>query len=384
MEQIFLIRFNEIFLKSDGVARNFLKILKQNIYYQLKQNSIDGSIQITNSRIFLSNFNKKDISKIENILKNIFGIDSFSLVFKLNTIDQQKIFDFVKQNYSEYILPSDTFKIKAKCINVPYHTKDIEIKIADIFEGKVDLSNPQKIIYIEVRNKVTFVFTEIIFGLSGLPVGTAGKNLVLISGGIDSPVASFLTLKRGCHNLFLHFHSFPYVSNTSINKVKEILKIMKKYQNDIKLILFPFAEIQNYIKANSDPKYRIVLYRRSMMRLSSLIAKDFKCKAITTGESLSQVSSQTLDNMSVINNALDILVLRPLISFNKNEIINLAKQIHTIDISNEHQEDTCTLFTPKHPNAQTDLETIKKIEENINILEKEKEALTRLEYCDTF
>lgn len=379
MQQIFLIRFNEIFLKSSGVAKNFLKILKTNIYYGLKANNIKGHINTTNSRIYLSKFDIQDVSKIQDVLKNIFGIESFSLAYQLETIDQEKIFDFVKQNYSKYILSSNTFKIKAKCINTPYHTKDIEIKLADIFDAKVDLTNPEKTIYIEARNKTTFVFTEIISGLSGLPVGSAGKNLVLISGGIDSPLASFLTLKRGCYNIYLHFHSFPYVSKTSINKVKEILQIIKKYQNDIKLYLFPFAEIQNYIKANTEAKYRIVLYRRSMMRIASILAKELKCKAVTTGEALAQVSSQTLDNMSVIDDALSILTLRPLVGFNKNEIINLAKQIGTLDISNEPQEDTCTLFTPKHPNASTCLRGIKKIEKEINIEEFEVKLIDKIE-----
>jgi thiamine biosynthesis protein ThiI len=379
MEQVFLIRFNEIFLKSSGVAKSFLKILKQNLSNQLKQNSINGLINITNSRIFLSNFSNNDISKIKNILSSTFGIDSFSLVYKINTINQKEIVEFIKQYYKEYILSADTFKIKAKCVNVNYHTKDIEIKVADIFNAKVDLSNPQKTIYIEAREKTTFIFTENIFGLSGLPVGSAGRNLVLISGGIDSPVASFLTLKRGCHNTYLHFHSFPYVSKTSIEKVKEILLKLKKYQNDIKLILFPFSDIQNYIKVNSDPSLRIILYRRSMMRISSKIARHLKCKAITTGESLSQVSSQTLENLAVINNALNILILRPLITYNKNEIINLAKEIKTLDISNERQEDTCTLFTPKHPNANVSLSCIKAIEKGIDIENFESKFIDKIE-----
>jgi tRNA uracil 4-sulfurtransferase len=355
MEKIFLIRFNEIFLKSHGVAKMFLKILKQNIYQQLGLNNIDGTISITNSRIFLSNFDDKNIQTIENILSNTFGVDSFSLVYLIPTVDPEAIFDFVKQNYSTYILPTDTFKIKARCINVPYHSKDLEIQVAELFSNKVDLSNPDKTIYIEAREKSTCIFTEKKLGLSGLPVGVSGRNLVLISGGIDSPVASYLTLKRGCHNTYLHFHSFPYVSRTSIEKVKEILLKFKKYQNEIKLILFPFAEIQNYIKVSSDPSLRIILYRRSMMRLASKIARDLKCKAITTGEALAQVSSQTLDNLAVINESLNILSIRPLIAYNKDEIVKLAEKIGTVDISNEPQEDTCTLFTPKHPNAQTAL-----------------------------
>ena len=379
MEKIFLIRFNEIFLKSHGVAKMFLKILKQNLYYRLEQNNINGSINITNSRIFLSKFDQENISTIENILANTFGIDSFSLVSELPTINSTEIIQFIKENYSSYILPTDTFKIKAKCIGVPYHAKDLEIQVAELFSNKVDLSNPDKTIYIEAREKSTCIFTETKLGLSGLPVGASGRNLVLISGGIDSPVASYLTLKRGCHNTYLHFHSFPYVSKTSIEKVKEILLKFKKYQNEIKLILFPFAEIQNYIKVSSDPSLRIILYRRSMMRLASKIARDLKCKAITTGEALAQVSSQTLDNLAVINESLNILSIRPLITYNKDEIVKLAEKIGTINISNEPQEDTCTLFTPKHPNAQTALWKIKKVEQEINIEEFESNLLDKIE-----
>jgi len=355
MEKIFLIRFNEIFLKSHGVAKMFLKILKQNIHFQLALHNIDGTITITNSRIFLSDFNENAITSINNILANTFGIDSFSLVFKLPTTDQKEITKFIEKQFLNFILPNDTFKIKAKCANVEYHSKDLEIAVAELFSNKVDLTNPDKIIYIEAREKFSYIFTEKTLGLSGLPVGVSGRNLVLISGGIDSPVASYLTLKRGCHNTYLHFHSFPYVSKASIEKVKEILLKFKKYQNDIKLILFPFAEIQNYIKVSSDPSLRIILYRRSMMRIASKIAQDLKCKAITTGEALAQVSSQTLDNLAVINNALNILPIRPLITYNKDEIIKIAEKIGTVGISNEPQEDTCTLFTPKHPNARTAL-----------------------------
>lgn len=379
MEKIFLIRFNEIFLKSNGVAKSFLKILRKNIQIQFKKHNLSGLINITNSRIFLTDFQESEIDLISNILKNTFGIDSFSLVDKINSSNQEDIFNFIKEKYISYISENDTFKIKARCVNVGYHTKDIEIKVAELFKGKVNLSNPQKTIYIEARDNMAYIFTETISGLSGLPVGSAGRNLVLISGGIDSPVASFMMLKRGCHNIYIHFHSFPYISKRSIEKVKDILATFSKYQNEIKLILFPFAEIQNHIKVSSHPKYRIVLYRRSMMRIASMIARNLKCKSITTGESLAQVSSQTLDNMAVINNAVNILALRPLVGFNKNEIINIARNIGTIEISNEQEEDTCTLFTPKHPNAGTSLKDIKAIEESINIEELEIKLLEKIE-----
>ena len=377
-EKMFLIRYGEIFLKSKPVFKMFYNILVNNIREQLNREKIDYQLSATRERIFIKT-EKDNFEKTKEILKNIFGITSFSLVDYLETSDIEKIADFVQSNYQNFIKPEETFAIRVtRQGKHTYSSQDLASKIGGLINAKVDLSNPQKEIFIDVRNDQAFIYTEIIKGRGGLPVGASGKILVLISGGIDSPVASFLMNKRGCENIFLHFHSFPITSHRSQEKTREILNILKKFQPRIKIYFVPFADIQNYIKTTVEPKYRIILYRRSMIRIANKIAQSEKIKALATGEALGQVSSQTLDNIYVINQASCLPILRPLIGFDKEEIIKLAKDIDTYNISIEQCEDTCTLFTPKHPATQAELETIQAIENKIKISAKEKQALLKM------
>jgi thiamine biosynthesis protein ThiI len=198
-------------------------------------------------------------------------------------------------------------------------------------------------------------------------VGTGGKVLAFISGGIDSPVASYLMAKRGAENIWLHFHSFPLVSQKSIEKVKKLAEIFLKFQPRLKVYLFPFSKIQMEIRVKSKPKYRVLLYRRAMSKIGEYLAKKENCYALVTGESLGQVSSQTLPNLQIIERAVSIPILRPLIGMDKEEIINLAKKIGTYQISILPQEDCCTLFTPKHATAKGNLKEIEKIEKGLNL-----------------
>jgi len=383
-EQIFLVRYGEMFLKSRSVLKYFISKLRYDLEEKIKIKGIEAKVSSFRDRLYIKAKEGENMG-IEQILKTTFGVHSFSLVYKLNTVDLKEIELFVKDQFKDYIKEKDTFAIRAsKNSKQEYSTTDIGITLGNLFDGKVNLKNPEKEIFVEVKEKETLIYTLIEKGLGGLPMGSSGKIMMLISGGIDSPVASFLMNKRGCQNVFLHFHSFPLVSKKSIDKVKDLLKLLKDYQSNIKLILLPFSEIQNHIKALTEPKYRIVLYRRSMLRLANEIALKENLKILASGEALGQVSSQTLDNMYTISEASKLPILRPLISFDKIEIIDLAKKIGTYETSILPQEDTCTLFTPKHPTTQADLEAIKKIEGNIGILEKEKEALTKLEYCDIF
>ncbi len=378
-EQIYLVRYGEMFLKSRPVLKYFISKLKYDLEGKIKINKIEAKVVSFRDRLYIKA--KEGESKIvENILKNTFGVHSFSLIYKLNTTDLKEIELFVKNQFKEYIKKEDTFAIRAsKNSKKEYSSNDIGVTLGNLFDGKVNLKNPEKEIYVEVKDKETLIYTSIEKGLGGLPMGSSGKILMLISGGIDSPVASFLMNKRGCQNVFLHFHSFPLVSKKSIDKVKDLLKLLKNYQSNIKLILLPFSEIQNHIKALSEPKYRIVLYRRSMLRLANQIAEKENLKILASGEALGQVSSQTLDNMYTISEASKLPILRPLISFDKNDIVKIARDIGTYETSILPQEDTCTLFTPKHPTTQAELEKIKEIEENIKIYEKEEEALDKKE-----
>jgi thiamine biosynthesis protein ThiI len=205
------------------------------------------------------------------------------------------------------------------------------------------------------------------------------KVVCLISAGIDSPVAVWMMIKRKLKVVLVHFHSFPLLSKKSIYKTEELTKILSKYQEEIKLHFVPFQKIQVEIRTKILSKYRIVLYRRFMLRIAEKIAKMEKAKAMVTGESLAQVSSQTLDNLSTIHNAISMPVLRPLLGMDKVEIINLAKKIETYNISIEPHEDCCTLFTPKHPSTKARIYVIEELEKKLNVKGLVKNAIKNRE-----
>jgi thiamine biosynthesis protein ThiI len=239
--------------------------------------------------------------------------------------------------------------------------------IAKVIKRKVNLSRPKRVIFIEARKEGWFLHLKKIKGKGGLPVGSGGKVLSLISGGIDSPVAAFLIAKRGGENVWLHFHSFPLVSQASIKKVEDLARIFLNYQPQLKVYFVPFHKIQMEIKTKVLAKYRILLYRRLMLKIAEEIARKEGCQALVTGESLGQVSSQTLPNIKIVEEGTEISILRPLIGMDKEEIVNLAEEIGTYQISIKPQEDCCTLFTPKHASAEGKLEKIQKSEKELNI-----------------
>lgn len=210
------------------------------------------------------------------------------------------------------------------------------------------------------------------------PIGT--KTVIsLISGGIDSPVASWFMLKKGCRVIFVHFHSFPLVSKASINKTKELAKVLSKYQKKSKIYYVPFSKIQMYLKTHIKPKNLIIFYRRFMLRIAEEIAKRENAKAIVTGESLAQVSSQTLTNLNVVEEVTSLPIFRPLIALDKIEIINLAKKIGTYKISIKPQEDCCTLFVPKHPTTRAKIKEIRTTEKKLPVRKLVNEALRKVE-----
>jgi len=333
--QVYLIRYGELFLKSDFVFHQFEKKLKRNISWLLNKKGIKHSLESERGRIFL--FSEKDPSQE---LKKVFGIVSFSPTFCLPTTKLADIKKFCQKTFKDFVKKKETFAVRVKkTAKVSYSSLKLAEEVGKVIEGKVNLKKPKKEIFIEVRKSKTYIFTEVFSGLGGLPVSSSGKVISFLSGGIDSPVASFLAMKRGCEVVFLHFHSFPLVSKKSIEKCQKIIKILSDYQLKNKLILVPFQKIQAHLKINAPAKYLIVLYRRSMLRIGQKIAQKEKAKAIFTGESLAQVSSQTLDNLATIEEAVKIPVLRPLIGMDKQEIIDLARKIGTYEVSILPQED---------------------------------------------
>lgn len=376
MERCILIRYGEIFLKSEPVFKLQLNRLIQNIKHSFEVNGLECKIEKERGRIFLT---AKDVEKACEILKTVFGIVSFSPCFILPTTDLKEIKKFIAKNYKSWIKSSQTFSVRVRRnVKNKYNSQEMEKLIGDVVDRKVDLKNPDIEIGVEVRNK-TYIFTEKVIGIGGMPVSTSGKVISLISGGIDSPVASFLMMKRGCDVIFLHFHSFPIVSKKSIYKIKELIKILNKYRISNKVYLVPFGEIQMYLKSHVEPRNLIILYRRFMMRIAEIIAKKEKCKAIVTGENLAQVSSQTLDNLGIIEDAISLPILRPLVGMDKSEIIEMAEKIGTYSISIKPQEDCCTLFVPKHPTAKANLKEIRKIEKKIPVDKMIKKVIKKME-----
>jgi thiamine biosynthesis protein ThiI len=360
-----LVRYGEIFLKSKIVFKQFERKLLENIRKTLQRVKIPFKIEKERGRIFVLTEKEKEATRE---LGKVFGLVSFSPVYHLETSELKTIKKFCQEKFKNFLQKKETFAIKARRIGEhPYSSQDLENEVGRVIEGKVDLRNPTQEISLEVRGNNTYVFTDTFSGLGGLPVSTAGKTISFLSGGIDSAVASWLAMKRGCQVIFLHFHSFPLVSMRSIEKCQKVIGRLNDYQFKSKLILIPFQKIQVHLKTQAPARYLILLYRRSMIRIGQKIAKIEGAEAIITGESLAQVSSQTLSNLAAIEEAVKIPVFRPLIGMDKEEIVNLAKKIDTYDISILPQEDCCTLFVPKHPATKSDPKILKGIEQKLKI-----------------
>ena len=367
MKKGILIAFGEIFLKSRRVQEIFKGKLIGNISFFLKKNKIDFKVFPQRERIFLETENLK---KAKSVIKNVFGISWFakSLFFEKESL--KEVSEFVAKNYENWIKKGESFAIRLKKgSEIKEKREKIIDEIAKNIKRKVDLEKPKREIFIEARKEGFYLYFKKEKGAGGLPVGASDKVLTLISGGIDSPVAAYLMAKRGAENVWLHFHSFPLVSQKSIEKVKKLAQVFLKFQPKLKVYFFPFSKIQAQIRIKSPPKYRVLLYRRAMVKVAQSLAKKENAHALVTGESLGQVSSQTLPNLEIIEKAVSIPILRPLIGLSKEEIINLAKEIGSYEISILPQEDCCTLFTPKHATAKGNLKELLKIEKKLDLKE---------------
>ena len=373
-----LIAFGELFLKSEGVRKLFQRRLIQNLRFFLEKEDINFKILSFRERIFI----KTDkISKASNIIKKVFGIVWFAECLYFPEINLKNLSNFIGENYKNWIKKDETFAIRLRLEKrlLKESRKKVIEKLAQKIDRKVNLEKPTREIFVEIRKSGSFLYFKKRKGTGGLPVGGSGKVLSLVSGGIDSPVAAYLIAKRGAENIWLHFHSFPLVSKVSIEKTKELAKVFLKYQPHLKIYFVPFQKAQVEIKTKAPSNYRILLYRRLMFKIAERIANRENCQSLVTGESLGQVSSQTLENIKIIEESLKIPVLRPLIGMDKEEIIKLAKKIKAYYISTKPQEDCCTLFVPKHQTAKGDLETVKKIEKRINVKEIIKEIIADTE-----
>jgi len=269
----------------------------------------------------------------------------------------------------------------------PMTSMDLDRFIAPIvLEGvenvKVDLKHPELTLGIEVRSERAYIFVRRLPGNGGLPVGTLGRVLCLLSGGIDSPVAAWLAMKRGCQVNFVTFHSAPYIGEASKKKVVDLVRALSRYQSKSRLYVLPFTEIQETIRDNTPSPYRTVLYRRMMQRLASQLAGGSRCKALVTGESLGQVASQTLENITCIGAAADLPVLRPLICYDKEEAIDLARKIGTFELSCVPEPDCCTVFMPPRPVIRGRIEECEAAEAEMDVPGLMERSLAGVEVID--
>lgn len=260
--------------------------------------------------------------------------------------------------------------------------RTIGATVCDTLRKTVSLKNPELTIYLELLTKEAYYATEKIQGPGGMPVGVSGTVACLISGGIDSPVAAYRMIKRGCRAFFIHFSGRPLVSRASEEKVRDLVQLLTAYQYDSRLAVIPFGEIQREIVLNTPAPFRVVLYRRMMLRIAEQFARKESCWGLVTGDSLGQVASQTPENLSVVEEATELPLLRPLIGMDKLEIMDEARRLGTYDTSIEPDQDCCKLFTPPYPSTKTRLDVLQNIERSLDIPGLVKQGFEKAELSD--
>ena len=378
MEKIIILKYGELSTKKDNI-NFFLKTLKKNIDFELKD--IEHDVKYDHGRMFIKSNN---LDLIMNKLNYVFGIQEImeGYIFQERDIDVilRDILDLIKDKEFK------TFKVVSKRSDKTYKLNSMEINaylggqiLKNVKGSKVDVHNPDLNIYLEIRNKENLIYFNGVKGLGGYPVNTLGKGLLMLSGGIDSPVSGYLAIKRGIKIECLYFESPPHTSVDAKNKVMDLAKVLSLYNLDIVVHVINFTRIQESILKNAPKEYLITIMRRMMYRISEEIAKERKCDILINGESIGQVASQTLKSMKVINEVVKIPVIRPVSCFDKLEIIDLAKRIKTYDISIRPYMDCCTIFVPEHPIINPNLTDTVNYEKNIPWEDLVKEAIINKE-----
>ncbi|MBQ6135368.1 MAG: tRNA 4-thiouridine(8) synthase ThiI [Bacilli bacterium] len=375
MDRVILIKYGELSTKKDN--RNyFIRTLYQNICDKLA--SYEVEIDKDRARMTIS-FQEKDLEAIQNIISHIFGIHTYQVAYVVKSEDsciQEQVLSIAKN------LPFKTFKIEVKRSDktFPIHSQDYNrvlgsLLLKNIENISVDVHHPDLWLKVEIRNQETYIYYESYPGSGGYPVGTQSRGMLMISGGIDSPVAGYLAMKRGITLDAVYFEAMPHTSIEARNKVIRLCKKLSQYSHHIYLHIVNFTPIQEEIYKNCREDYCITIMRRMMLRITEKLAKKNKCLVIVNGESIGQVASQTLDSISVINEATMMPIIRPVACFDKLEIMSIARKIDTYDISIIPYEDCCTVFVPKHPVIRPNLKTAMEEEEKFSYLPMIEEAV---------
>jgi thiamine biosynthesis protein ThiI len=363
-----LAHYQEIALKGKNRPW-FLHRLLRNLRAMLEDlDTVD--VRAPMGRIEIAFRNDADWPEVRDRLSRAFGLANFSLAHR-GPLDLDALVDAVVQHLPAG--PVESFRVRVRRadkrfpVASPENERIVGRRVQDARGWRVDLSHPALVIGIEIVPDGAYYYYGKLPGPGGMPVGTAGRVVVLLSGGIDSPVAAWRMMKRGCQATLVHFHSYPFVSRTSQDKVLELARLLTSYQLHSRLYFVPFGELQRQITLTVPGPMRVVVYRRMMFRIAERIARHVRARALVTGEVVGQVASQTLDNLAVISAASTMPVFRPLIGMDKEEITTEAIRLGTFPTSIIRDEDCCTLFTPRHPVTRARLADVLSIERSLPI-----------------
>ena len=376
MRHVLLVRYGEVFLK--GANRpHFLKVLSDNVKKAVKP--IGGHVWLSDSRIYVSQFN--DMEQCIERVSKVFGVYSVS-----PAVEMEKDFETIAAECVKMMKPfSGTFKVMGKRSDkkFPMNSMEIACEIGGrVLEAnpnlKVDVHKPQHRLMVEIRDNA-YICVEEIKAVGGMPMGTGGKAALLLSGGIDSPVAGYQLMKRGVKLCAIHFQSPPYTGELAKDKVLQLAKKLAWYMGGMRVYLVPFTRCQLEIHEKCPEELGTLITRRFMMRIAERLAKDYGALALITGESLGQVASQTMEALTCTDAVVEMPVFRPLIGLDKTEIMEIAERIDTYETSILPYEDCCTVFTPRHPVTKPKVETMPRVESGLDVEALVREAVENTE-----
>ena len=382
---VVIARVHEVALKGRD-RRRFMRTLTGNIMVALRDVPY-RSIKIRTGRILVVLEDAAHWPQVRERIRRVFGIQNFSLTLESDT----RLTSILRA--TELLLeaegpPSGTFCVRVKRPDKTYPLTSPEVErevgafINDRTGAPVQLRHPETTYQIEILHEGAYITSRVHPGPGGLPVGSSGEVVSLISGGYDSPVATFRMLKRGCTVTLVHFHAYPFVRSTSIEKVIELAQALGRSQPELRLVIVPIGDLQRQMAISCDSEMLVVLYRRLMLRIAEAIAAEYGAGALITGESLGQVASQTLDNIRAIESAVNLPILRPLIGMDKIEILEEAARIGTEEISRTPDDDCCTVFIPRHPATHATIEQAERAEEPLDIDALVRQALDQRTVLD--
>lgn len=371
MEKVIIIKYGELNTKKDNI-NYFIKALRNDL-----SNKIDNDIEYDYGRMIIFG---DDLDIVKDALNKTFGIHEYEIGYKLETNN----IDIISLELVKLVKERDfnTFKVSTKRSDKSYEMNSMEISkhlggviLRNISGKKVDVSTPELLINVEIRKDSSLIYFDKEKGLGGYPLGTLGKGMLMLSGGIDSPVAGYLAMKRGVRLECVYFDSPPHTSKEALNKVLTLAEKLSDYSNYIKVHIIHFTDIQEAIYKNCPKEYMITIMRRCMYRIAEMLAHRENCKCIVNGESIGQVASQTLTSMNAINEVVKMPVIRPVCCLDKLEIIYIAKKIGTYETSILPYEDCCTIFVPEHPVINPEKELAREYEEKFDYNALIKEAI---------